>query len=826
MTIAAARRPRLRALGAAAALALALAGVGARADRAAADTAACATGAPLGAAQGYDEFVLGDGTRGSESEGAVAYGGSLGPSGMTVGTRLTVPVDFPALVVGGTASGWFNLQRGSAYVHAQSGGGVNFNGGGHLLSSNPIDFAAAFADLRDRSARWAATAANGTAEVVDSDTTGTSLGGDVLLLHGTDAHLNVFSVTPSQLTGIRATFIDVPAGSTALIDVSGGDVTVNGEIRYRSGSTYVQADDSPVAGAVDRTIWNFADATSVKLDTGSAFGGTILAPNAYVQAISVGHDDGAVIAARFSSSFETHQYLVPSDACVPGGGGTPQPANVSIRKTASDATPHGGDTVTYTLTVHNAGPGTAEGVKATDAIPPGVTFDAASAGCSQSGGVVTCDAGDLAAGATKTFAITVIADPLAAVEPVRHPGSRHFVPVEHVEQPIDLDPGQTRTVTIACPSGQVMTDGSVRADAVDQGTGTLASVQVISGRTTGARTWQAVVRNDATGRAQAKAFGVCVVGRTSEDEGHAHALTVSDPVTVTKSLGAGRSTVTVACPDGTTPIVPGFAFAGGDARLAASEPASGGWRFDVDAAQPVTATLSLRCLDDTTAAADGHVHALPLTDLVKHVTLPAGQVVEAQVICADDAKGIVASWDLPPGLLERGNDARVKTRAFKLLNPTASDLTATVDLECLDDRTGGEQPGAPGSRTVVNTAHVTSTSTDPDPGDDADSATIVVSGNGAAVVGDHATVGHAAVALRSACPAGGSACAGTVSVAAAGHVVARGSFRVAPGHVRTLRVPLTSAGRRALRGHRRRAARATLHVRGEEAHHKRIVVRR
>lgn len=167
--------------------------------------------------------------------------------------------------------------------------------------------------------------------------------------------------------------------------------------------------------------------------------------------------------------------------------------------------------------------------------------------------------------------------------------------------------------------------------------------------------WRAEVRNDASGRAQAKAFAACVAGETEEVDGHRHALQVSAPVTASQALPAGRTTVTLSCPSGSSPIVPGSAF-DGDARLVGSEPVAGGWRFDVDAAAPTTATLSLRCLDDAVAGAAGHRHGLRLDHLVKQVTVPPRQTIEADVTCADDAKGIVASHALPPGVVGLGND--------------------------------------------------------------------------------------------------------------------------------------------------------------------------
>jgi uncharacterized repeat protein (TIGR01451 family) len=64
-------------------------------------------------------------------------------------------------------------------------------------------------------------------------------------------------------------------------------------------------------------------------------------------------------------------------------------------------------TVTYTLTVSNQGASAAPGAAVVDTLPAGVTFSAASAGCSQAAGVVTCELGSVAAGASTAVTITV-----------------------------------------------------------------------------------------------------------------------------------------------------------------------------------------------------------------------------------------------------------------------------------------------------------------------------------------------------------------------------------------------------------------------------------
>ncbi len=390
-------------------------------------------------------------------------------------------------------------------------------------------------------------------------------------------------------------------------------------------------------------------------------------------------------------------------------------ADLNVTKTVDDATPNPGQAITYTLTVTNNGPAKATGVAVSDVLPTGVTFVSADAGCSITGVTVTCDGGDIANGASRSFAIHVTADPL---DGTFDPNATHLITTTKVEQQIDLDPGQTRTATVSCPSGAVATDGSFRVDAVDQGTGTLSDVHAVENRQSGDGSWTTTLRNDATGRAQAKVFAVCIAV-----EGHS--LVLSAPVTETQTLTAGIHTIDLPCGPGQHAIAPSFTFTGGDARVIRSEDGGTGWSFTIDVPTSTTATVSIRCLSDQVAPANGHTHALRFSHPQVTVSVPAGQVVEADVTCADDAKGIVATYDLAPGLVNLGNDPRPKTRAFKLYNPTGGALSATVDLLCLADRTGGEEGS---SRHIDNTASVTSTAPDARTSDNSSTVGIDVQG--------------------------------------------------------------------------------------------------
>jgi choice-of-anchor A domain-containing protein/uncharacterized repeat protein (TIGR01451 family) len=758
-------------------------------------TACTVTTQPLGAATGYTEFIEGNGHRGSESEGAIAWGGNL-DGAITVGTRLTSAAGAPTLVVRGTHQQYFNLQKGSAYLNPASG--VNFNGGGGYLASNPVDFGAAFAHLRATSTTWAAAAPTGTAAL------GVAGGNTVLVLTGNDPTLNVFNLTQAQLASGSGIGYDVPAGSNVLVNVAGTAVAITGQVWIKQGGGFQQANDT-VMESWPGIIWNFPAATTVTMNVGSAWGGSILAPNAFLDITSVGHTIGQVIAASFSSNYETHQRLFPSSACLPT---TPAPpaerSDVTVTKTAPSASPHGGDLVTYTLLARNVGLDTATGVVVRDQLPAGVTFDSASAPCTPSGGVVTCSIGDLAPGASRSLWVKVVAIPLAGAGAPSDPQAYHELTPYKVEVQVDLEPGQTRTVPVSCSGSDIVSDGSVRVDHVDQGTGALTDVHVLSAESTGIGSWKAVVRNGATGRAQAKAFVVCLPARTEvadrhtgHADGHRHALSADAAlVSSTQAWAAGRQTTTLACPPGTTAIAPGFSFSGGAATLAGSEPVTGGWRFTLDVAASTTATLTVRCLHTTVGAEQGHTHDLVTTHVVRTVSVSPGAEVEEQVICPDDAKGVLATWTLPPGVFSMGNDPRLKARAFRLLNTASSNQTVLLDLECLEDRTGLEVMGTSTPVVVDNTATVTSVSTDADPGNNSSTATITVQpGSSTAALGSRAHLVASALSVRVASSMPGR---GALTVRSGGQVLARGTATLHAGSARTVRLQLTRAGRRAL----------------------------
>ena len=393
-------------------------------------------------------------------------------------------------------------------------------------------------------------------------------------------------------------------------------------------------------------------------------------------------------------------------------------AGLSILKTVDRPQAAPGDTVTYTLTARNAGPATAHDVVVSDALPAGTTYAGASASggtCTHAGQGVSCDLGSLPDGAARTVTITATVDPVTASAA----GAGHQLEVTKVESTLVAPPAATATATASCPAGHVATDGSVRLDAVDQGTGGFADVVVLrSSATPDGTGWTGTVRNTTTGQAQAHVEVVCAAARTTSDDGHAHALLVSAPVSTATTWTAGTWTVDLACGTGQVAVAPGFVLTSGTGVVRTSQRHGTGWRFRVDVPESATAVLDVRCLSTSLDTAAGHTHDLGLVQLTGTVTVPAGGTAQGTLTCSDQAKGIVASSDVDPGLVPLGNDPQPKTRVFRFSNPTSGPLTARIGLLCLDTRTG---PALTVS-TVTNTAWVATSSTDATTADDSASA--------------------------------------------------------------------------------------------------------
>ena len=86
--------------------------------------------------------------------------------------------------------------------------------------------------------------------------------------------------------------------------------------------------------------------------------------------------------------------------------------DVKVTKTPDNGSINAGDVATFSIEVKNLGPGKATNVVVTDTLPAGLTWAENEADCSISGGVLTCNAGDLAAGASRTYTVSAVTSKL------------------------------------------------------------------------------------------------------------------------------------------------------------------------------------------------------------------------------------------------------------------------------------------------------------------------------------------------------------------------------------------------------------------------------
>ncbi len=270
---------------------------------------------PLGPVPDWNIVVMGDlNLMNTDSEGRMVIGRDATLQNFGVATSypndasridLAVGRDLNAISTG--------VNHGSAtYGRNLSGTLTNPLPNGTLTrATTPFDVGALFEALAIRSSAWA-----------ELDPVGTISGPQygALTLQGTNPTRNVFTLSASLLASAQEIRINVPFGSTTLINVTGESYSSNtvSAIAYWNGSAYVQLQNhglSPeLEGLRTKTVWNWPDATEVNLGPNTAWQGTILAPRAVVQ---VGYQqvNGPIVSGALYGTGETH--LHPPNPCLP-----------------------------------------------------------------------------------------------------------------------------------------------------------------------------------------------------------------------------------------------------------------------------------------------------------------------------------------------------------------------------------------------------------------------------------------------------------------------------------------------------------------------------
>lgn len=264
--------------------------------------AAYADSAPFGVASAYNLVAL-TGNVGTQADvgGRIAAAGYITQS-TTVGSHLgTDPYGSLAngyeMVAGKgiSATNYFNVNGGGNVYAPTNTANYNWNESPHgsVVSSgpSPIDFASLNTAMQADTLKFSTMAPNG---IVGAPT---PKGGNPswFVLSGTSTLVNVFNITAAEFADTNHPIdINVPAGSTVIINVSGASVTLGAGF-YFNGN---QVNDSNAWNI----LFNFPDATSVTIN--GQFDGALLAPYALLTGGS--QMGGTFIAASIGMTGEVH----------------------------------------------------------------------------------------------------------------------------------------------------------------------------------------------------------------------------------------------------------------------------------------------------------------------------------------------------------------------------------------------------------------------------------------------------------------------------------------------------------------------------------------
>ncbi len=222
-------------------------------------------------------LVFGDYNGGGDVGGGIAAGGNVVLNGFNVGHQSPGG----AVIVGHDLTLTNGVLHGDA-VHsgaADAGNTVAFNGG-TLIAAEPIDFSEGYADVIAGGLQMLALPVDGATNV-------TAYGTAELV--GSQPEINVFEISAADLSGLQSLRIDLPPGASAVINVSGTDVSLaNFGVSLGSG-----------LGA-QNVMFNMPQVVALELHNGQ-LRGTVLAPRAAVQSTNA-VVEGLLIADSVSGS--------------------------------------------------------------------------------------------------------------------------------------------------------------------------------------------------------------------------------------------------------------------------------------------------------------------------------------------------------------------------------------------------------------------------------------------------------------------------------------------------------------------------------------------
>jgi uncharacterized repeat protein (TIGR01451 family) len=179
-------------------------------------------------------------------------------------------------------------------------------------------------------------------------------------------------VTPQQADLALAKTVDDPTHNvgetinyTITLTDNGPDDATSVQVTdlLPAGVSFVSATPSQGIYSSSTGLWTVGSVTTTSALT-LVLSGIVVSPSSTTNTATITHSDqfDPVIANNTASVVVT-----------------PQQADLALAKTVNDPTPNVGDTITYTVTLTDDGPGTATRVLVTDLLPAGLTFVSATA---------------------------------------------------------------------------------------------------------------------------------------------------------------------------------------------------------------------------------------------------------------------------------------------------------------------------------------------------------------------------------------------------------------------------------------------------------------
>lgn len=178
---------------------------------------------------------------------------------------------------------------------------------------------------------------------------------------------------------------------------------------------------------------------------------------------------GADVAAGPLSNSATIEAAGQTPAVVRTELNVTRGANLGLAKTVSPSPANAGESLTWTLTVNNAGPSDANSVVVTDTLPAGLVFVSSPDGCTAAAATITCSTAALSVGGSAEFQVLTALDPAMAAGPATNSAS---------VRSNELDPDESDNTDSASGTVDQLVDLELVSAALDSSVtaGSIASV--------------------------------------------------------------------------------------------------------------------------------------------------------------------------------------------------------------------------------------------------------------------------------------------------------------------------------------------------------------